>query len=96
MTTELPTDPAGPTGQLSLWLSSLTLSEIPDTIKTRAKYLLLDGVGCALVGAHLPWSAKAAKVHFDLEPVGGTCDVFGWEKVRHTAPILCRVRQILI
>ncbi|KAH9208834.1 hypothetical protein DL95DRAFT_428481 [Leptodontidium sp. 2 PMI_412] len=51
MTTSQPTDPAGPTGQLSLWLSPLTLSDIPESIKTRAKYLLLDGVGCALVAA---------------------------------------------
>ncbi|PVH85958.1 2-methylcitrate dehydratase PrpD [Cadophora sp. DSE1049] len=80
MMTEQRTDPKGPTGQLCSWLSSLKLSDIPEPIKTRAKYLLLDGVGCALVGAHLPWSEKAAKVHFDLEPVGGTCDVFGWEK----------------
>ncbi|KAH7313219.1 hypothetical protein BKA65DRAFT_530322 [Rhexocercosporidium sp. MPI-PUGE-AT-0058] len=75
-----PPNPTGPTGLLSLWLSSLTPSDILETIKTRAKYLLLDGVGCALVGAHLPWSEKAAKVHLGLERFGGTCDVVGWEK----------------
>ncbi len=64
--TELPNDPDSQTGQLSLWISSLAASNIPPEIITRAKYLILDGPTCALVGAHLPWSETAAKAVFDM------------------------------
>ncbi len=56
------------------------MSSIPEAIRTRAKYLLLDGVACALVGAHLPWSEKATSVMLDMEPAGD-CAVFGWDRV---------------
>ena len=75
-----PTDPEGPTGQLCNWIHAVSLKDIPDEIKTRAKYLILDGVGCGLVGAHLPWSETAAKAIFDMEPAGQS-SVFGWETV---------------
>jgi aconitate decarboxylase len=78
--TNQPVDPNGPTGKLSLWINELTLQSIPESIKTRAKYLMLDGIACALVGAHLPWSEKAANVIISMEPEG-SCNVFGWEKV---------------
>jgi aconitate decarboxylase len=55
------------------------LANVPAEIQTRAKYLMLDGLGCALVGAHLPWSETAAKAVFDMEP-RGNCTVFGWEQ----------------
>jgi aconitate decarboxylase len=75
-----PADLSGPTGKLCLWIDSLSLSSIPESIKTRAKYLLLDGAACALVGAHLPWSEKATNLMLDIEPAGD-CAVFGWDKV---------------
>lgn len=81
-----PMDPSGPTGKLCLWIESITLSSIPESIKTRAKYLLLDGIACALVGAHLPWSEKAASVVLEMEPAGN-CAVFGWEKASLTSPL---------
>ncbi len=43
--------PAGPTGQLATWLARATLAGIPAEVRSRARYLLLDGVGCLLVGA---------------------------------------------
>jgi len=57
MTTAQPTDANGPTGHLCSWLSSLTLSDVLETVKIRAKYLILDDVGCALNSAHLPISS---------------------------------------
>ena len=89
-TSNHPMDPEGPTGKLCTWIDSLSMSSIPEEIKTRAKYLLLDGVACALVGAHLPWSEKATNVVLDVEPAGD-CAVFGWDRVRsysHTFFIL--------
>ena len=79
-TTKLPKDPEGQTGKLCLWIDSLKLTDIPEDIRTRAKYLILDGVACALVGAHLPWSEKAANAIFDMETPGDYA-VFSWEKV---------------
>jgi len=73
-------DPDGQTGKLCTWIDAVELSDIPESIRTRAKYLILDGLGCALVAAHLPWSEKAAKAIFDMESPG-TCAVFGWERV---------------
>jgi aconitate decarboxylase len=60
----------GPTALLSSWVSSTTLNDIPDQVLIRAKHLILDGLACGLVGAHLPWSEKAALALFDLEPAG--------------------------
>ena len=51
-----PTDPAGPTGQLATWLAETSLADVPTEVSNRARYLLLDGIGCLLVGAQLPWS----------------------------------------
>src|SRR5579862_4886304 len=50
------TDPDGPTGRLATWLAATTLNDVPFVVRERAKYLLLDGVGCAIVGAQLPVS----------------------------------------
>jgi aconitate decarboxylase len=94
-TSNHPIDPEGPTGKLCTWIDSLSMSSIPEETKTRAKYLLLDGVACALVGAHLPWSEKATNVVLDMEPAGD-CAVFGWDKVRshfHPSSILLTSKE---
>ncbi|RAU90187.1 MmgE/PrpD family protein [Mycobacterium colombiense] len=64
------TDPAGPTGRLATWVADLTLDDVPPTVVERAKHLLLDGVGCALVGARLPWSRVATDAVLNLEGSG--------------------------
>ena len=50
------TDPAGPTGRLAAWVAKTTLDDVPASVRDRAKHLVLDGIGFALVGALLPWS----------------------------------------
>jgi aconitate decarboxylase len=65
-----PTDPSGVTGRLSLWLAGLKAEDIPASTKTRAKYLMLDGLACALVGAQLPWSQRATQVVRQIEGNG--------------------------
>jgi MmgE/PrpD N-terminal domain len=50
------TDPAEPTGRLATWVAKTTLDDVPASVRDRAKHLMLDGIGCALVGAQLPWS----------------------------------------
>ena len=66
------TDPAGPTGRLATWVADLTLDRVPQHVIERTKHLLLDGVGCALVGAQLPWSRVATDGVLGLEGKGDT------------------------
>ena len=78
-------DPTGPTGQLATWLANFTLSTVPEAVLERARLLLLDGVGCALVGAQLPWSRIAVESVLGLE-AEGPCNVIGWGR-KTTAPV---------
>jgi 2-methylcitrate dehydratase PrpD len=66
------TDPNGPTGRLATWVAGLTLDDIPRDVVDRAKHLLLDGLGCGLIGAQLPWSRVATRAVLDLESGGDT------------------------
>lgn len=83
-----PTAPDGPTGKLCNWVASTQFEDIPHEIVERAKYILLDGLACALVGARLPWCEKAVKAVTKMESPGGSCSVLGWEKVRRSNPYL--------
>jgi len=66
------TDPGGPTGRLATWVADVTLDDVPGKVVERAKHLLLDGLGCALVGAQLPWSRVATDAVLGLEGMGDT------------------------
>ncbi len=74
---EAPTDPDGPTGRLATWLSGLRLDAVPSEVRRRAKDLILDGVGCALVGAQLPWSRIAVETMLRFEGSGNKT-IIGW------------------
>lgn len=83
--TELPRDPDGATGALAIWLANLQLSMVPAPVVTRARYLLLDGLACALVGARLPWSQRAVEIVSQLEGAGdGT--LIGWGRKQISRP----------
>ena len=73
--------PLGVTAQLSHWISNLQMSDIPHAVRERAKYQILDGIACALVGAHVPWSEKYVEATAEYEPAG-EYSVIGWDKVR--------------
>jgi 2-methylcitrate dehydratase PrpD len=73
------TDPAGPTGTLATWLAHTRLDEIPERVREQAKYLILDGLGCALVGARLPWSQTAVESVIRFEGTGEKT-IIGWGK----------------
>jgi 2-methylcitrate dehydratase PrpD len=64
-------DPQGPTGTLAHWVADLRLADVPPPVLDRAKYLLLDGIGCALIGAGLPWSRTATEAVLAMEGDGG-------------------------
>lgn len=74
-------DSHGATAQLCEWIDRVQYSHIPPEVLDRAKYIILDGIACALVGAHLPWSETAADIIKDMESTG-PCQVFGHEMVR--------------
>ncbi|AQV96798.1 MmgE/PrpD family protein [Cupriavidus necator] len=65
-----PTDPDGPTGKLASWLAGFRLEHAPAVARERAKALTLDGIGCAIVGAQLPWSQTAVEIVTKTEGSG--------------------------
>ena len=71
------TDPAGPTGRLATWVAKTTLDDVPASVRDRAKHLVLDGIGCALVGAQLPWSRIGVQGVTALDDAGDSV-LIGW------------------
>jgi 2-methylcitrate dehydratase PrpD len=68
--------PDGVTGRLVSWIHELAWDDVPDKVRVRAAHLLLDGLGCALVGAQLPWSRVATDAVLGIEG-GGDAVVIG-------------------
>jgi 2-methylcitrate dehydratase PrpD len=73
------TDPSGPTGRLAAWLAGLRMEQVPSEVRVRAKHLILDGIGCALVGAQLPWSQTAVEIVTRIEGRGDKT-IIGWRR----------------
>ncbi|KAL4941128.1 hypothetical protein BDV06DRAFT_229868 [Aspergillus oleicola] len=69
----------GVTRQLCAWVEGLTLNDIPDDMQARAKHLILDGLGCAIVASQLPWTQKATNIVLGMEG-DGSCPVWGYNK----------------
>src|SRR5579863_6587881 len=72
------TDPAGPTGRLATWVAKTMLNDVPPSVRDRAKHLVLDGIGCALVGAQLPWSRIGVEGVTALDDAGDSA-LIGWD-----------------
>ncbi|HTR84187.1 MAG TPA: MmgE/PrpD family protein [Reyranella sp.] len=89
-----PTDPSGPTGRLALWLQGFRLDSAPEAVRERAKHLLLDGIACALVGAHLPWSKTAVDAILRFEGKGERT-IVGWDRTA-SAPVACLLNGTFI
>jgi aconitate decarboxylase len=70
-------DPAGPTGALATWLANTGFGQIPRAVRERATHLVLDGLGCALIGAQLPWSRTAVQAVLAMEG-DGAVPLIGW------------------
>lgn len=66
-----------PTRRLAEFAANLQLSDVPDDVVARAKGVILDGLGCGLFGAHLPWTEILAGVVGKMEPQGGTAAIWG-------------------
>src|SRR6202161_1793750 len=78
-------DPAGPTGRLATWVAKTTLDDVPASVRDRAKHLVLDGIGCALVGAQLPVSRIGVQGVTALDSAGDVALV-GWGGRATSAP----------
>src|SRR5260370_436020 len=91
---EGPTDIAGLTGRLADWLHRLTLDDVPQEVQARSKHVILDGIGCALVGAQLPWSRTAVETILRFE---GTADstIMGWGRTA-SGPVACLLNGTFI
>ena len=63
----------GTTAMLCEWIHALQPADVPAGVSERAKHLILDGIGCALVGAHVPWSEQLADATRQFEPRGDCC-----------------------
>lgn len=78
-TSDEETQGAGTTAALCEYYHALKLADIPPPIIERAKHIILDGIGCALVGARVPWSTQLVEAFEAFEPPG-QCTIFGTEK----------------
>lgn len=79
-----PTDPKGPTGTLSRWVVDTKLDDIPVGVRNHALTIMLDGVGCGLVGAQLPWSRLGVAAVTGLD--GGGSHVVVGHDLRTSGP----------
>src|ERR1700716_297167 len=67
----------------------MTPDDGPAAVRERAKHLILDGVGCALIGAQMPWSRRAVEIVTRLEGSGnGTLIGWGLTTSRPAAALL--------
>ena len=72
----------GVTEKLCQWIHQTTFESVPDSVKERAKYLILDGIACGLVGAHVPWSEDAFNAIRQFE-ARGQHPIIGYNEVNH-------------
>jgi aconitate decarboxylase len=68
----------GTTVEVSNFVAETTLDDVPEHVLERSNHLVLDGIACALVGAHLPWSETAVDSIRKLEGTG-SASVLGWD-----------------
>lgn len=65
------------TREMAEFAVNLKLSDVPPEVVARAKGLILDGFGCGLFAANLPWTKIIANLVLRLEPQGGHASVWG-------------------
>jgi 2-methylcitrate dehydratase PrpD len=64
------------TEQVAHYCSNTRLEDIPPPIQERAKYVILDGIGCGVYGSQLPWSQILTGTIAPLS-AGGPSTVWG-------------------
>ena len=76
---------SGFTKTLAALVAGLGWDDIPAGVVERAKYLILDGIGCGLYGSVQPWSRIMVDTLGTLDGAGGTATVWGRD-VKLSAP----------
>lgn len=87
MTDEVATRPALNTAatQLLHFASTLAIGAIPNDVLDRARWCLLDGLGCGLFGSGQEWS-RIMFEEMSAEQSQGPCTVFGQRRTLPAAP----------
>ena len=85
----------GVTEQLCQWIHHTTFESIPDPVKERSKHLILDGIACGLVGAHVPWSEDAFNAINQFEPRGQHA-IIGYNEVINPLQFLLKMPVLLL
>lgn len=67
------------TAGIAEFVSGLRYEAIPEEVRTRVRLLMLDSLGCALYGAHLPWSRILQNTLGALDTTGA-CQVWGTKR----------------
>lgn len=67
------------TPRLCRFLAATALDDLPPEVVERSRYLLLDGLGCGLVAAHLPWSDRAVAGTLAVDGPG-IATLWGWNR----------------
>jgi aconitate decarboxylase len=65
------------TRTMAEFAANLKLEDVPQHVLTRARELLLDGLGCGLFAADVQWTRILARVVAQMEPGGGQASVWG-------------------
>ena len=86
---------SGVTERLCQWIHHTTFESIPDPIKDRSKHLILDGIACGLVGAHVPWSEEAFNAINQFEARGQHA-IIGYNEVTNTLQFLFKLSILLL
>ena len=51
------------TRRMAEFVSALSYERVPQAVRERIKLLILDSLGCAIHGAHLPWCSEVRFFH---------------------------------
>ena len=70
----------GVTEELSQWIQRTTIEDVPESVRQRAKHLILDGIACGVVGARVPWSEEAFNAINQFEARGEHA-IIGYKEV---------------
>ncbi|KAF6237816.1 hypothetical protein HO173_004017 [Letharia columbiana] len=74
--------PDGIAGQVCNRIESVQLSDMPSNVQTKVKYLVLDAIACAIVGAKLPWSKVATQPVWTLRGLASAPSLAGTRYVQ--------------
>jgi aconitate decarboxylase len=67
------------TPELCAFLAATDVEDLPGHVLDRTRYLLLDGIACGLVGAHLPWARRAVDGTLRVDN-GSGATLWGWDR----------------